>query len=139
MLFEKELFDRAVCSRDVKIKALELIEQIESLSELAKRQGLLSLQADLHLIDNSILKKGLTAVVDGIDRMIMKELLMTEVLASRFEGFELLESMIIIDGVSLIQEGVNTSFIKNKLTSYLGVDSDLAQLWTEGIYMIGME
>ena len=53
------------------------IEQLISLADLARREGLLALDNALDTVDDEFLKRGLQLVVDGIDPEIIQEILET--------------------------------------------------------------
>lgn len=53
------------------------IEQLISLADLARREGLLALDNALARVDDEFLKRGLQLVVDGIDPEIIQEILET--------------------------------------------------------------
>ena len=129
MLFERKLFERAVCSRKEKVEALELFDIFRQLSEQARMQGLLSLESVK--LSDPLLQSGIRSIVDALDPKIVREKLLTKVMADGLAGIALLRAMIIIDGVLMIQMGTNLMDLHDKLICYLGVDSDLAGQWKE--------
>jgi chemotaxis protein MotA len=58
---------------------LELIKQIVSLAETARRDGLLALEAKIAGIDNQLVKVGIQMAVDGSTPEVVEEVLRTEV------------------------------------------------------------
>ena len=57
----------------------ELITKLVDFSEKARREGLLSLEADAKEGDNAFLQKGVSLVVDGTDPELVRDILETEV------------------------------------------------------------
>ena len=57
----------------------ELINKLVDFSEKARREGLLSLEADAKEVDNAFLQKGVSLVVDGTDPELVRDILETEV------------------------------------------------------------
>jgi chemotaxis protein MotA len=55
-----------------------IITKLQSFSEKARREGLLSLDEELEDLDDEFLKKGMRLVVDGTDGAIIRELLENE-------------------------------------------------------------
>ncbi|MEW5946828.1 MAG: motility protein A [bacterium] len=53
----------------------ETIEVIVSLAEKARREGLLSLEADVEAQENTFLKKGIQLVIDGTDPELVREIM----------------------------------------------------------------
>jgi chemotaxis protein MotA len=65
--------------KDFKSSSLDLITQFTNLSRKARREGLLSLEDEISLIEDDFLKKGLQMVVDGIEPETIKEILELEI------------------------------------------------------------
>jgi len=125
MIYSPEFFDRIRCTRKKKRECVELIASIITLSERARRMGLLALEDDLENIDDPLMKRGLLLVVDGTDPEIVFDLLYTFMLASRSRGIGLLKAVITLEGVLAIQAGENPALIASRLGFFLGRDIDL--------------
>lgn len=61
-----------------KVKAADMIKQIIDLSNVARREGLLSLEEAASNIDDAFLKKGILLVVDGTDPELVRSIMETE-------------------------------------------------------------
>ncbi len=59
----------------------QLIETFVSLSEKARREGLLSLETALDDVDDPFIRKGVLLAVDGIEPDVIKDIMMAEVVA----------------------------------------------------------
>lgn len=60
------------------IDEIAIINQLSDLSEKARKEGLLSLEQDTQTIENPLIKKGLSLVVDGIETQAIKDILIRE-------------------------------------------------------------
>ena len=125
MPYSPEFFDRIRCHRSKKKQCVELIASIITLSERARRMGLLALEDDLDKIEDPMMKKGLLLVVDGTDPAIVHNILNAFMLSSYSRGIGLLKAVIILQGVLGIQAGDNPRLIAEKLSAFLGKDIDL--------------
>ncbi|HAN10536.1 MAG TPA: motility protein A [Clostridiales bacterium] len=56
----------------------EIIDYIVSLSEKARKEGLLSLESEVQTAENQLLKRGIELVVDGVNQELVKEILLSE-------------------------------------------------------------
>ena len=57
---------------------IDIINQLASLSEKARKDGLLSLEMDTQANPNPLIRKGLSLVVDGIETEVIKDILVRE-------------------------------------------------------------
>ncbi len=64
--------------RRPKLDLIEIVRQLVSFSEKARREGLLALEGDLENLENQFMKKGLQLVVDGTDPELVRSMLETE-------------------------------------------------------------
>lgn len=125
MSYSPEFFDRIRCPRSKKKECIELIAAIITLSERARKMGLLALEDDLDKITDPMMKKGLLLVVDGTDPVIVHNVLHAFMLSCYSKGIGLLKAVIILEGVLGIQAGDNPRLIAEKLGAFLGRDIDL--------------
>ncbi|HPS57982.1 MAG TPA: FliG C-terminal domain-containing protein [Spirochaetota bacterium] len=134
MSYSPEFFDRIRCHRSKKKQCVELIASIITLSERARRMGLLALEDDLDAIKDPMMKKGLLLVVDGTDPAIVHQVLSAFMLSCYSRGINLLKAVIILQGVLGIQAGDNTRLIAEKLSVFLGKDIDLWETyWNDNV------
>lgn len=125
MFYPPEFFDRTRCPRSKKRECVELIASIITLSERARRMGLLALEDDLGKVTDPMMKKGLLLVVDGTDPDIVYDVLYAYMLSYHSRGVGLLKAVIALEGVLAIQSGDNPRLIAEKLSVFLGKDIDL--------------
>jgi chemotaxis protein MotA len=60
------------------VETHQILEEIVTMAELSRREGLLSLEKKIAELDNEFLKKGLSMVIDGVDSETIKNMLFTE-------------------------------------------------------------
>lgn len=60
------------------VDEIAIINQLSDLSEKARKEGLLSLEQDTQTIENPLIRKGLSLVVDGIETQAIKDILIRE-------------------------------------------------------------
>ncbi len=125
MSYQPEFFERIRCGRSKKRECVELIDLVVTLSERARRMGLLAREDDLDNIKDPLLKKGLLLVVDGTDPVVVRDVLYAFMLSSYRGGIGLLKAVMILEGVLAIQSGDNPRLIAEKLSVFLGKDIDL--------------
>ena len=120
MMFDTRLWERASCSKRDKKKIVPVLESIVRLSGKARREGLLSIEADLAGIGHRFVKDGLGLVVDGYDPAVVTGILLTKIHAGGFSGRELLERMAAMEGILCLQEGYSPSVLRKRLFAFLG-------------------
>ena len=112
------------CSKADKIQIVPLIDLIVRASEKARKQGLLALEDDVNAYENPSLILGMQLVVDGTDPRLIESILTARIFSTNKRGKELLEQIIVCDGVLSIQAGDNPRLTEVKLFSFLGDEAD---------------
>ncbi|MBP7582548.1 MAG: hypothetical protein KBA61_00855 [Spirochaetes bacterium] len=125
MTYEIAFFDRLQCPRDKKKESIKLMETLVVLAEKSRKMGLLVLEDDLANLKDTFLKKGLQMVIDGTDPVVVRDVLRTRMLSSGLKGANLLNNVLILEGVVAIQAGDNPRIVADKLSCFLGKDIDL--------------
>ena len=102
---------------------IEAIIAIDSMSHVARKEGLLALedkyaQGDTGTVADDIVY-GVRLVVDGTDPDLVAEVASNEYLTSKYEGNKALKQYILIRGLLAIQEGMNPRVIEEVLVSLL--------------------
>jgi hypothetical protein len=98
-------------------------DQICSMANKAKRNGLLSLVQEADETSHFLLRKGLQLVLEGVNPPMVEKTLQHYILSGKYHGKELLTRCIIMEGVLAIQNGVNPTIIKELLLSLFGESS----------------
>lgn len=120
MKYEPELILRSKCSKSQKEKLISIINKIVAFSKQARFEGLLALENELENLANRFLRFGLKLIIDGVAPELVFDILSANIYYSHDKGVELLEKLIIRDGVLLIQSGDNHRVVLHKLAMYLG-------------------
>ncbi|WP_110114142.1 flagellar motor protein MotP [Bacillus sp. CGMCC 1.16541] len=59
----------------------ELIDTFVSLSEKARREGLLSLEAEMEILEDPFIKKGVLLAIDGVEPEVINDIMTAEIIA----------------------------------------------------------
>ena len=108
------------CTYEEKKSLLKIIEQMIELANLARKEGILSLEEQIEKSDDQFFKTGLSLIVDGTDPDLVKDIMSVKITTSFKTGAELLSQFMIRDGVIAVQAGMNPRIIEAKLLAYLG-------------------
>lgn len=109
-------------SNEEKEKFKELIKIIINLSSKARVEGLLSLENICPYLNPFLLRKGIENVVEGCDVKELRYILDNYIQTKKHYGNELLEKLIIREGVILIKNGDIGKILFNKILIMLGED-----------------
>ena len=96
------------------------IKRIVELAQKVRMEGLLSLGDELKTEQNFFLKTGIGLAVDSFHPDYIKDFLQAIILSDNRKGSELLERMIIINGICCIVNGDNPRMIALQLAGMLG-------------------
>jgi hypothetical protein len=124
-MIDFECFERASCPRDEKAEAASLIRLWVTLSEKARREGLLSLEEVRAELGETWPGSLLGLVIDGFGRGDIRAIGEVGIAASGLSGRELLEAMIDLEACRSLQAGDRPLAMYMKLRPYLGADADL--------------
>ena len=107
--------------------AVPVIENLIKLANLARAEGVLSLEEAVINVDNEFLKTGIRLVADGVDPDLVRDVVTARVYSScdpsTPEGrLRFLHCAIEMEGMLSIQFGENPRIIEEKLYGYLGAD-----------------
>lgn len=119
-MLDWDLGKRLKCSFEEKQEVIALLGQVLDLSKAAHRKGLLELENCLDLVASKYLKKGLKLLLFGIEPPMLRHILEDYILAGDYKGKELLEHIIIMEGLLLIQSGEYPWVIREKLSAFFG-------------------
>jgi hypothetical protein len=103
-----------------KRQCMNLVHDLINLSMMARRNGLLSLIQVAEETHSFLLKKGLQLIVDGVAPQLVRNVLESYIVSGDYEGKELLERCLVLEGVAAIQQGLHPKVTKELLLSFLG-------------------
>lgn len=111
-----------ICSKEEKSEVLGTLDKILELSERANQFGLLSLETEINEVQPVFFKKSIQMLIDGIEPESIKKILLNYAMCSGYKGKELLTRVVILEGISAIQQGAHPVVIREMLSSYFGED-----------------
>ncbi len=123
MQYDWQFGQKSKTSDAEKRQCMKLISYLINLSKMARRNGLLSLIQVAEETSSFLLKKGLQLVVDGVAPQLLRNVMESYIVSGDYEGKELIERCLILEGVAAIQQGLHPKVIKELLLSFLGEDS----------------
>lgn len=106
-------------SRD-KRECFDTIANIIRIVYREKEIGRVNLEEEAYQTDNFFLKKALFLFVDKVAEATVSEILETYIVYGEYQSKELLEKMIIIDGISALFRNENPSIIEERLKAFVG-------------------
>lgn len=121
-MYDAKLYEKMQCSMDKKKEVLGTLDKLLQLAGKAKELGLLSLEPDMDSVRPELFKKSIQLLIDGFEPETLREVLLNFTLCSNYKGKELFERILIIEGISAIQEGIDPLVLKEKLSSLFGED-----------------
>lgn len=118
-MLDYTVYERMKCSNEEKRRCIPLIEFILKLSEKARKNGLLSLEGSdkNHMF---FIRKTLELLLDGVEPGYIRHVMMNYIHVGNYEGIELLERILALEGLLAIQAGEHPLLLFQKLLSYLG-------------------
>jgi len=97
-----------------------MIKRIYYLANLARRKGVLELEAEMENEPHYFLRKGILLIVDAVHPELVRDIMQLLLMASDYTGAELLERTLALEGILSIQAGDNPTLIDDKLCCGLG-------------------
>ena len=122
MKYDLDIYSMMTCSVDEKREVIHTIDRLLELSQRAQNYGVFALEEEIKEEDPKLLAKALQMLTDGIEEETLREILLNYILCSGFRGKELLHRILIIEGVTAIQQGMSPELIRERLFSYFGED-----------------
>lgn len=108
------------CDDKEKESCFGLIAIMFNYLKKAGREGLLALEEDIETIDNIFLKKGFEFLTSGYDQYYLYNILMTMICAARTSDLQILQKLIILEGIISISNNESEDLAAWRLTAVLG-------------------
>ncbi|MCL2386919.1 MAG: hypothetical protein FWC89_05125 [Defluviitaleaceae bacterium] len=102
--------------------SLPIIDKLLECAQIARQKGVLALEDNTKQQENEFLIFALMLVVDGVDPALIKGILETLISTENHTGIELLERILITEGVLSVQAGESPRLLEMKLLCFLGED-----------------
>lgn len=119
-MFDIFLGQRLQFSDNDKRECLETAAIIIELSQLTRNAGILALETKINSLDSLFFKKAITFLVDGCSEGEIREILQNYIIYSNYKGKDLLQRILIMEGVVSLSNGHNPQMIYERLASYFG-------------------
>ncbi len=120
MLKDLALAAKAACSKEDQESLIPMVQQLQSLSEIHKKKGLLALEDEQHKIKDPFLQLGLQLVIDKTEPENVKDVLDSDIYYNESNGRELLKKIIIREALLRIQAGDTPRNVKICTSVFLG-------------------
>ena len=120
MEYDLEFAQKIKCSEEDKRHCLGLVSFLLALAKKARTYGMLALAKDAEETPSFLLSKGIQLATDGAKPQVVRSVLEFYILSGDYQGRELLERCLILEGVLAIQDGLHPKLLKELLLSFFG-------------------
>jgi len=122
-MFDYWVSDKMEFSARDKRECFDTVKMIVSLGEKVRKYGILELENEIPATDSILLKAAIRLIVDGVYADDIRKILQNYIVAGNYRGGELLNRILIMEGMLAVQQGSNPKFIREELlASYFGED-----------------
>jgi len=112
--------ERLRCTEEEKLECLETVRQLAGINEVARKDGLLSLEDYAKRIDDPFFRECLQYIIDAYGPDEVREAFERMLIAGDYHGKEFLRHLLIAQGVLAIQAGNSTDGLIFHLSSWMG-------------------
>ena len=120
MLRDLALAAKAACSKEDQESLIPIVKQLQELSEIHKKRGLLALEDEQQKIKDPFLRLSLQLIIDKTEPDNVKDVLDADIYYNESNGRELLKKIIIREALLRIQDGDSPRNVKICTSVYLG-------------------
>lgn len=120
MIRDLSLAAKAACSKEDQESLVPIVTQLQGLSEIANKSGMLALEDEQKNIDDQFLKLGLQLIIDRTEPENVKDVLDSDIYYNESNGRELLKKIIIREALLRIQAGDSPRNVKISTSIFLG-------------------
>lgn len=113
---------RLQCSQEDKMACLETVRKLYWYGIKTRMDGFLAVEAELEKETDVFLKKGMMCLVDYMNKRLTRKTLTNYLISEDIQGKEFLNKVLVIEGIGMIQEGVNPRFMLELLEGWFGSD-----------------
>ncbi len=126
MLRDLALAAKAACSKEDQESLVPIVQQLQELSQIHQKKGLLALEDEQHSIKDPFLQLGLQLIIDKTEPENVKDVLDSDIYYNESNGRELLKKIIIREALLRIQDGDSPRNVKICTSVFLSkVDKSL--------------
>lgn len=120
MIRDLSLAAKSACSKEDQESLIPIVNQLQKLSEISNKSGMLALEDEQQNIDDHFLRLGLQLIIDRTDPENIRDILDSDIYYNESNGRELLKKIIIREGLLCIQAGDSTRNVKIRTSIFLG-------------------
>ena len=120
MIRDLALAAKASCSEEDQLLLVPIVKQLQGLSEIANKSGMLALEDEQKNIDDPFLRLGLQLIIDRTEPENVKDVLDSDIYYNESNGRELLKKIIIREALLRIQAGDTPRNVKICTSIFLG-------------------
>lgn len=107
-------------SKEDKERSLDTVHRMIALTNLTRTYGIEALAEEMEQEGNSFLRISVNLLLDGVDPVSVRQILQNLVWAGQYRGHDLLNRLLIAEGILSIQYGESPRMLAMKLSSMLG-------------------
>jgi len=119
-MFDNWLSSRMDFTTEDKRECLATAKLIVDLTQKARGGGLLALEEDVDALNDTLLKKAINLIVDGINQEDVRKILQNYIIVGNYRNRRLLKRILIMEGMLALQRGSSPIIILELLASYFG-------------------
>ena len=105
-----------------KKNSLRTLEIMLEITQKVKKNGILSLETEVDSYGNPFLRRAISLMVDGFDADQINSILEKHIIFGNYTGREILERLLIKDGINLILQMHNAYSVCMNLSAFFGED-----------------
>lgn len=120
MLRDLALAAKASCSQEDQESLVPIVKQLQKLSEIANKAGMLALEDEQSKVDDRFLRLGLQLIIDKTEPQNVEDVLDSDIYYNQSNGRELLKKIIIREALLRIQAGDTPRNVKICTSIFLG-------------------
>lgn len=120
MIRDLALAAKAACSKEDQESLIPIVQQLQKLSEIANKSGMLALEDEQSRLEDPFLKLGLQLIIDKTEPENVKDVLDSDIYYNESNGRELLKKIIIREALFRIQAGDSPRNVKICTSIFLG-------------------
>lgn len=120
MIRDLSLATKAACSTEDQELLIPIVKQLQELSVIANKSGMLALEDEQKNIEDKFLRLGLQLIIDRTEPENVKDVLDSDIYYNESNGRELLKKIIIREALLRIQAGDTPRNVKICTVVFLG-------------------
>lgn len=120
MIRDLALAGKAACSEEDQLSLVPMVKQLQQLSEIANKAGMLALEDEQSKVEDPFLKLGLQLIIDRTEPENVKDVLDSDIYYNESNGRELLKKIIIREALMRIQAGDSPRNVNISTAVFLG-------------------